>query len=75
MFDSLGAHGLYTAWNCPWPEYWTGPPFPSPVVPVNTLRARENPYNILMEGGCEPWFYIQPNFACNVQTTHKAVFD
>ena len=30
MFDSLGAHGLYSPWNCPWPEYWTGPPFPSP---------------------------------------------
>ena len=30
MFHSLGAHGLYSPWNSPWPEYWTGPPFPSP---------------------------------------------
>ena len=27
---SLRAHGLYSPWNPPRPEYWTGPPFPSP---------------------------------------------
>ena len=28
-YDSLGPHGLYSPWNSPGPEYWSGSLFPS----------------------------------------------